>query len=72
MSPTSAQSNTGMPSATKRSVDATELLTAPGSDKDELLVLVASLERYSKHPLSSAILEAAEEKKFALKRVSAI
>lgn len=45
----------------------TELLAATGFDKDELLVLVASLERYSKHPLSSAILEAAEDSKLVLK-----
>lgn len=45
----------------------TALLAATGFDKDELLVLVASLERYSKHPLSSAILEAAEDSKLVLK-----
>ncbi|WP_309720345.1 heavy metal translocating P-type ATPase [Armatimonas sp.] len=50
----------------------TELLTAPGFDKDELLVLVASLERYSKHPLSSAILEAAEERKVTLRDASEV
>jgi heavy metal translocating P-type ATPase len=37
----------------------TELLPATGFAKDEVLQLVASLERYSKHPLSTAILEAA-------------
>ena len=37
----------------------TELLPAAGFDRQEVLQLVASLERYSKHPLSAAILEAA-------------
>jgi heavy metal translocating P-type ATPase len=50
----------------------TELLTAPESDKDELLILVASLERYSKHPLSGAILEAADEKKLTLRDASEV
>ncbi|MBB6051806.1 heavy metal translocating P-type ATPase [Armatimonas rosea] len=50
----------------------TELLTVPGFDKDELLTLVASLERYSKHPLSSAILEAAEEKTLTLRDASEV
>ena len=50
----------------------TELLTVADIDKDELLVLVASLERYSKHPLSSAILEAAEEKKLTLRDASEV
>ncbi len=50
----------------------TELLTATDFDKDELLILVASLERYSKHPLSSAILEAAEETKLTLRDASEV
>ncbi|WP_394795633.1 heavy metal translocating P-type ATPase [Armatimonas sp.] len=50
----------------------TALLAATGFDKDELLVLVASLERYSKHPLSSAILEAAEDSKLVLKDASEV
>ena len=37
----------------------TELLPAPGFDQQDVLQLVGSLERYSKHPLSAAILEAA-------------
>lgn len=36
-----------------------ECLPAPGFDKDRILVLTAALERYSKHPLASAIQEAA-------------
>jgi P-type E1-E2 ATPase len=37
----------------------TELLPAPGRDRGEVLTLVAALERYSKHPLAGAVLEAA-------------
>jgi heavy metal translocating P-type ATPase len=37
----------------------TEVLPAPGFGEKEVLALVASLERYSKHPLASAVLEAA-------------
>ncbi len=39
----------------------TEQLIAPGFDQHEVLTLVASLERYSKHPLARAILAAAKE-----------
>jgi P-type E1-E2 ATPase len=39
----------------------TEQLIAPGFAQREVLTLVASLERYSKHPLARAILEAAKE-----------
>ena len=38
----------------------TEQLIAPGFDQKEVLTLVASLERYSKHPLARAILAAAQ------------
>lgn len=38
----------------------TEQLIAPGFERKEVLSLVAGLERYSKHPLARAILEAAE------------
>lgn len=38
----------------------TEQLVAPGFDQKEVLTLVASLERYSKHPLARAILAAAK------------
>ncbi|MDX1981139.1 MAG: heavy metal translocating P-type ATPase [Bryobacteraceae bacterium] len=37
----------------------TEVLVAPPLDKNEVLRLAASLERYSKHPLGVAIMEAA-------------
>lgn len=39
----------------------TEQVIAPGFDQKEVLTLVASLERYSKHPLARAILAAAKE-----------
>jgi heavy metal translocating P-type ATPase len=37
-----------------------EMVTAPGIKREEVLRLTASLERYSKHPLASAVLHAAE------------
>ncbi len=39
----------------------TEQLPAPGFDQRELLTLVASAERYSKHPLARAIITAAKK-----------
>jgi heavy metal translocating P-type ATPase len=39
----------------------TNQLVAPGFEQREVLTLVASLERYSKHPLAGAILAAAKE-----------
>ena len=39
----------------------TEQLIAPGFDQREVLTLVASLERYSRHPLARAILAAAKD-----------
>ena len=39
----------------------TEQLVAPGFEQKDVLTLVASLERYSKHPLARAILAAAKE-----------
>jgi len=39
----------------------TELLPAPGVGREEVLALAAGLERYSKHPLARAILEAAQQ-----------
>ena len=44
----------------------TEQLIAPGFEQREVLTLVASLERYSKHPLARAILAAAKEAGIAL------
>jgi heavy metal translocating P-type ATPase len=39
----------------------TEVCAAPGVDADQVLTLVASLERYSKHPLAAAILARARQ-----------
>lgn len=44
----------------------TELIPAPGFSESEVLQLVASVERYSKHPLSGAILEAAGTRRLVL------
>ena len=50
----------------------TELLPTSAFEKNELLSLVASLERYSKHPLSSAILEAAQDAGLALQEAGEV
>ncbi len=50
----------------------TEQLMATGFDQKEVLTLVASLERYSKHPLSRAITAAAKEQKLTLPEASAV
>ncbi len=44
----------------------TEIIAAPGVNADEALRLAASLEQYSKHPLASAILREAEDKRLRL------
>jgi heavy metal translocating P-type ATPase len=44
----------------------TEILPAAGFTKDESLSAVASLERYSRHPLASAMIDAATEAKLSL------
>ena len=44
----------------------TEQLIAAGFKQEEVLTLVASLERYSKHPLARAVLAAAREKGIVL------
>lgn len=49
-----------------------EILCAPGFTKDEILRVTASLERYSKHPLSQAILEAAQKANLPMEVVSEI
>ena len=46
--------------------EVTAFLVKPGVDADQLLQLAASLERYSKHPLASAVLKAAEAKSLTL------
>jgi heavy metal translocating P-type ATPase len=49
-----------------------EIRCAPGFQRDEVLRLAASLERYSKHPLSGAILAEAERGKVALEPAAEI
>ncbi len=50
----------------------TEILTAPGFAAEEVLALVATLERYSKHPLAEGVLRAAREAGVALRDASRI
>jgi heavy metal translocating P-type ATPase len=49
-----------------------ELVPAAGFDADQVLSIVASLERFSKHPLSGAILQAADKAGVALQEPAAI
>jgi heavy metal translocating P-type ATPase len=49
-----------------------EILCAPGFTQDEVLRVTASLERYSKHPLSLAILETAQKANLPIEIVSEI
>jgi heavy metal translocating P-type ATPase len=44
----------------------TEVLPAAGFSESEVLALVASLERYSRHPLAAAVLDAARGSRLAL------
>jgi len=50
----------------------TEVICAAGCDEAEVLTLAASLEQYSKHPLATAIVKAAEHQNFSLPPVSEI
>ena len=50
----------------------TEQLVAPGFAPKEVLTLIASLERYSKHPLARAILAAAKAEGIALPEATAV
>ena len=45
----------------------TEIIAGPGLVANEILAAVASLERYSKHPLAGAILDRAREERILLK-----
>ena len=42
-----------------------DIITAKGFDRQNVLQVLASMERYSKHPLASAIIKAAETEKLA-------
>jgi heavy metal translocating P-type ATPase len=50
----------------------TEVIAGPGFAERDILTLVASLERYSKHPLSAALLEAARKAGVRLLEASAM
>ena len=50
----------------------TALIPGKNQNKQEVLTLIASLERYSKHPLSSAIIKAAEKAELSLLTVNHI
>ena len=50
----------------------TALIPGTGYSEKGVLTLIASLERYSKHPLSSAIVNAAEKSKLSLSAVTQI
>jgi heavy metal translocating P-type ATPase len=50
----------------------TEISVAAGFDRRDVLTLVASLERYSKHPLARAILAAANEQSLILPEASEV
>jgi heavy metal translocating P-type ATPase len=50
----------------------TELTPAPGWEELDVLQLVASLERYSKHPLAGAVLDAADNKGVPLLAAAAV
>jgi heavy metal translocating P-type ATPase len=45
----------------------TEVLVASGFDENEVLSLVASLERYSRHPLAAAVIDEAKKRTVALR-----
>lgn len=49
-----------------------EIITEKGIDPDFVLQHIASLERYSKHPLASAILQAAEKKHLPLLNATSV
>ena len=50
----------------------TDIIAAPSTERSSLLQSVASLERYSRHPLSSAVLRAAEQAGVALAEPSEV
>ena len=54
---------------TKGKPELTDLLVQPGFVKDQVLRLVASVERNSEHPIAEAIVEAAEARGLALAHV---
>jgi heavy metal translocating P-type ATPase len=50
----------------------TAVVAAPGTDEEEILTLLASLERYSKHPLAAAVLAEATQRGLALREAAEV
>ncbi len=50
----------------------TAVVTSDGIPSDDALALVASLERYSRHPLASAVVDAARERSLALREAQEV
>ncbi len=48
----------------------TDIITVQGASQEELLLIAASAEKTSEHPLGEAIVKKAEEEKLALKKVN--
>lgn len=49
-----------------------EVLCAPGMERTDVLELAASLERYSRHPLAHAVLQAAQDARVAMHEASEV
>ena len=54
---------------TKGKPELTDIVLTAGHDKDEILVIAASAEKGSEHPLGEAIVKAAEDKKLEIRNV---
>ena len=50
----------------------TEVSTAPGLDRDDVMAAAAAVEKYSKHPLATAIVADAENRNLALPAVESV
>ena len=50
----------------------TEIVSRDGTKEEEVLTLVASLERYSRHPLADAVLQAATARKLSLREAQEV
>jgi heavy metal translocating P-type ATPase len=50
----------------------TEVIAADGFRGDDVLMLVASLERYSRHPLAAAVVDAAQKENVALREAQEV
>ncbi len=52
--------------------EVTKIVVKPGTDENQVLQLTASLERYSKHPLATAVMSAAEHRALPLLECSEV